>query len=215
MFYNQPPTIIKKRLIIFTRYPEPGITKTRMIPALGAVGAAKLQRQMTEHTLAQAQLLQSIDDVSIEVRFAGGDKQLMQAWLGNDIECITQGEGDLGQKMANSLISAFQNQTKLVVIIGSDCPELTPALIARAFQHLHLGSDLVLGSAIDGGYYLIGLSRFIPKLFAGISWGSAQVFSQTVAVAQSLNLTTAYLPPLADVDRPEDLPIWEQTQKEC
>lgn len=215
MFYNQPPTIINKRLIIFTRYPEPGITKTRMIPALGAVGAAKLQRQMTEHTLAQAQLLQSIDDVSIEVRFAGGDKQLMQTWLGNDIECIAQGEGDLGQKMANSLISAFQNQTKLVVIIGSDCPELTPALIARAFQQLHLGSDLVLGSAIDGGYYLIGLSRFIPELFAGISWGSDRVFSQTVAVAQNLNLTTAYLPPLADVDRPEDLPIWEQTQKEC
>ena len=215
MFYNQPPTIINKRLIIFTRYPEPGITKTRMIPALGAVGAAKLQRQMTEYLLAQAQLLHSIDDVSIEVRFAGGDKQLMQAWLGNDIECIAQGEGDLGQKMANSLVSAFQNQTKLVVIIGSDCPELTPALIARAFQQLHLGSDLVLGSAIDGGYYLIGLSRFIPELFAGISWGSAQVFSQTVEIAQSLNLTTAYLPPLADVDRPEDLPIWEQIQKEC
>ena len=209
------PTIINKRLIIFTRYPEPGITKTRMIPALGAVGAAKLQRQMTEYVLAQAQLLQSSYDVSIEVRFAGGDKQLMQAWLGNDIECIAQGEGDLGQKMANSLISAFQNQTKLVVIIGSDCPGLTPVLIASAFQQLHLGSDLVLGSAIDGGYYLIGLSRFIPELFAGISWGSAQVFSQTVETAQSLNLTTAYLPPLADVDRPEDLPIWEQTQKEC
>ncbi len=78
-----------------------------------------------------------------------------------------------------------------------------------------MGSDLVLGAAIDGGYYLIGLSRFIPELFTEISWGSAQVFSQTVAVAQSLNLTTAYLPPLADVDRPEDLPIWEQIQKEC
>ena len=214
MFYNQPPTIINKRLIIFTRYPEPGITKTRMIPALGAVGAAKLQRQMTEYVLAQAQLLQSSYDVSIEVRFAGGDKQLMQAWLGNDIECIAQGEGDLGQKMANSLISAFQNPTKSVVIIGSDCPELTPALMVKAFQQLQLGSDLVLGAAIDGGYYLIGLSRFIPELFTEISWGSAQVFSQTVETAQSLNLTTAYLPPLADVDRPEDLPIWEQTQKE-
>jgi uncharacterized protein len=209
-----PPKTINKRLIIFTRYPEPGITKTRMIPALGATGAAKLQRQMTEYVLAQAQLLPSID-VSIEVRFAGGDKQLMQAWLGDDIECVAQGEGDLGQKMANSLISAFQNQTKLVVIIGSDCPGLTPQLMANAFEQLHLGSDLVLGSAIDGGYYLIGLSRFIPELFTEISWGSDRVFSQTVAVAQSLNLTTAYLPPLADVDRPEDLHIWEQTQKEC
>ncbi len=209
------PKTIDKRLIIFTRYPEPGITKTRLIPALGAVGAATLQRQMTEYVLAQAQLMQSIERVCVQVRFAGGNKQLMQNWLGNNIECLAQGEGDLGQKMANSLISAFQNQTKSAVIIGSDCPGLTPLLIAKAFQQLHLGSDLVLGSAIDGGYYLIGINRFIPQLFAGISWGSDRVFEQTVAIAESLNLATAYLPPLADIDRPEDLPIWEQIQKEC
>lgn len=209
------PETIDKRLIVFTRYPEPGITKTRLIPALGAVGAATLQRQMTEYVLAQAQLLQSIERVGVQVRFAGGNKQLMQNWLGNDLECLPQGEGDLGQKMANSLISAFQNQTKSAVIIGSDCPGLTPLSIAKAFQQLHLGNDLVLGSAIDGGYYLIGVNRFIPQLFAGISWGSDRVFSQTVAIAKSLNLATAYLPPLADIDRPEDLPLWEQRQKEC
>ena len=105
------PETIDKRLIIFTRYPEPGITKTRLIPALGAVGAATLQRQMTEYVLAQAQLLQSIERVGMQVRFAGGNKQLMQNWLGNNIECLPQGDGDLGQKMANSLVSAFQNQT--------------------------------------------------------------------------------------------------------
>ncbi|WP_009631857.1 TIGR04282 family arsenosugar biosynthesis glycosyltransferase [Synechocystis sp. PCC 7509] len=207
--------IIKKRLIIFTRYPEPGKTKTRMIGALGEIGAANLQRQMTEHTLAQAQLLQEFCPVSIEVRFASGDKQLMQQWLGDDIDCLAQGEGDLGQKMAYSLLSAFQNQIESVVIIGSDCPGLTPQLIAQAFQQLDLGSDLVLGSAIDGGYYLIALSKFIPELFTGISWGSDRVLAQTVAIAHKLNLIISYLPPLADVDRPEDLPIWEQTQKEC
>lgn len=186
-----------------------------MIGLLGAVGAAKLQRQMTEHTLAQAQLLQNFYPVSIEVRFAGGDKQLMQDWLGQDIDCIAQGEGDLGQKMANSLLFAFQNQIESVAIIGSDCPGLTPQLMAQAFQQLHQGSDLVLGAALDGGYYLIAMSRFIPELFIGISWGSDRVRQQTVAIAQKLNLAIAYLPPLADVDRPEDLPIWEQIQKEC
>ncbi len=209
------PQIINKRLIIFTRYPEPGKTKTRMIEALGAVGAANLQRQMTEYTLAQAQLLQCFFPVSLEVRFIGGNQQLMQKWLGGDIDCLHQGEGDLGQKMANSLLLAFQNQIKSVAVIGSDCPSLTPQLIAQAFQQLHLGSDLVLGSALDGGYYLIALGRFIPELFTGISWGSDRVFQQTVAIAQKLNLTTSYLPPLADVDRPEDLPLWEQRQKEC
>ncbi len=209
----QPPKIVRECLIIFTRYPEPGRTKTRMIPALGAVGAATLQRQMTEYTLAQAQLLQSFYPVSIEVRFAGGDKQLMQDWLGHDIDCLAQGEGDLGNKMANSLLCAFQNQIESVAIIGSDCPGLTPELMAQAFQQLHQGSDLVLGVALDGGYYLIALSRFIPELFTGISWGSDRVLQQTVAIAQKLNLTTTYLPPLADVDRPEDLSIWEQRRK--
>ncbi len=204
------PQIDKKRLIIFTRYPEPGKTKTRMIGALGAVGAAKLQCQMTEHTLAQVQLLQSLYPVSVEVRFAGGDKQLMQDWLGSDINCLPQGEGDLGEKMANSLLSAFQNQMESVAIIGSDCPGLTPQLIAQAFQQLHQGSDLVMGSAVDGGYYLIALSRFIPELFRDISWGSDRVLQQTVAIAQQLNLAISYLPTLADVDRPEDLLIWEQ-----
>ncbi len=206
----QPPKIVRERLIIFTRYPEPGKTKTRMIAALGAVGAAKLQRQMTEYTLAQAQLLQNFYPVSIEVRFAGGDKQLMQDWLGHDIDCLAQGEGDLGEKMANSLLSACQNKIESVAIIGSDCPGLTPQLIAQAFQQLHQGSDLVLGAALDGGYYLIALSRFIPELFTGISWGSDRVLEQTVAIAQKLNLAITYLPPLADVDRPEDLHIWEQ-----
>ncbi len=207
------PQIINKRLIIFTRYPEPGTTKTRMIEVLGAVGAANLQRQMTEYTLAQAQLLPSFFPVSLEVRFSGGNQQLMQKWLGGNIDYLPQGEGDLGQKMANSLSSAFQNKIESVAIIGSDCPGLTPKLMAQAFQQLHLGSDLVLGSAIDGGYYLIALSRFIPELFTGISWGSDRVCQQTVAIAQNLNLAVTYLPPLGDVDRPEDLSIWQQRRK--
>ncbi len=210
-----PSPQIKKRLIVFTRYPEPGKTKTRMIPLLGSVGAAALQRQMTEYTLAQARLLQNFYPVSVEVRFVGGDRHLMRDWLGDDINYLTQGEGDLGQKMANTCYSAFQNQVEAVAIIGSDCPGLTPSLMAQAFEQLALGSDLVLGTALDGGYYLIALSRFIPQLFTGISWGSDRVLQQTVEVAQKLNLKVSCLPPLADVDRPEDLPIWEQRQKEC
>lgn len=210
-----PPPKVQERLIIFTRYPEPGKTKTRMIGALGAVGAASLQRQMTEYTLTQVQKLQSFRSVSVEVRFAGGNKQLMQEWLGSAVDCLAQGEGNLGQKIANALYSAFQNQTKSVAVIGSDCPGLTPQAIAQAFHQLQLGSDLVLGAALDGGYYLIAINKFMPQLFTGIIWGSDRVFQQTVAIAQKSNLNVFYLPPLADVDRPEDLPIWEQIQKEC
>lgn len=199
----------KERLIIFTRYPEPGLTKTRLIQALGAEGAAALQRQMTEYTLSKVRELQSCHSIAVEVHFDGGKQQLMQDWLGPDIVYQPQGQGDLGSRIARSLSLALQSGTDRVVIIGTDCPGLNAQLMAQAFHQLH-SHDLVLGPAIDGGYYLLGLRYFIPQLFSGISWGTAEVLQQTVDIAKNLNLSVAYLPHLADVDRPEDLPVWEK-----
>ena len=196
------------RLIIFTRYPEPGKTKTRLIGVLGAEGAAKLQRQMTEYTLSNARKLQSSHPVAIEVHFAGGSLSLMMDWLGADLTYRSQASGDLGWRMARSLAQAFNDGATRATIIGTDCPNLSVEIMATAFDQL-LSADLVLGPAVDGGYYLIGLRRLVPELFNNISWGTADVFWQTVNIAQQLNLAVADLPQLADVDRPEDLPLWE------
>ncbi len=201
--------IAQQHLIIFTRYPEPGKTKTRLIPALGAVGAANLQRQMTEHTILQVQELQKNTAVSWEVRFAGGNSQLMQDWLGADLVYHSQGEGDLGARMARSLAHAFESGAERVIIIGIDCPGINSHILSQAFTQLHT-FDLTLGPAIDGGYYLIGLCRLIPELFVNIDWGTSHVLQQTVNIANKLKVSLAYLPALADVDLPEDLPIWEQ-----
>ncbi len=103
------PDNLKQHLIIFTRYPEPGKTKTRLIPALGDVGAANLQRQMTEYTIFQVEELQKTTAISFEVRFAGGNLPLMQDWLGLPLVYHSQGEGDLGQRMRRSLFEAFQS----------------------------------------------------------------------------------------------------------
>ena len=203
------PKNSKQHLIIFTRYPEPGKTKTRLIPALGTVGAANLQRKMTEHTIFQVQELQKAIAISVEVRFAGGDSQLMQDWLGLDLIYQSQGEGDLGSRMARSLFEAFQSGAEQVIIIGTDCPGVNAQILATAFENLYT-FDLVLGPALDGGYYLIGLRQPIPELFVNIEWGTAQVFQKTLDIAQKLNLSYVSLSPLADVDRPEDLSIWEQ-----
>lgn len=203
------PANSKQHLIIFTRYPEPGKTKTRLIPALGTLGAANLQREMTEHTIFQVQELQKVIDISVEVRFAGGNLQLMQDWLGLGLVYQSQGEGDLGSRMARSLFESFQSGAEKVIIIGTDCPGVNTQLLATAFEKLY-NFDLVIGPAIDGGYYLIGLRQTIPELFVNIEWGTAQVFQKTVDIAQKLNLSQVNLPPLADIDRPEDLPIWEQ-----
>jgi uncharacterized protein len=202
-------TIPKQHLIIFTRYPEPGKTKTRLIPALGEVGAANLQKQMTEHTILQIKELQNISAITVEVRFAGGNWELMQNWLGLDFVYKNQGEGDLGQRMMRSLADAFDSHAEQVIIIGTDCPGLNSHILASAFEKLQV-CDLVLGPALDGGYYLIGLRRVIPELFSQIPWGTATVFPQTVEIAQRLNISSVYLPTLADVDRPEDLPVWQQ-----
>lgn len=199
----------RQHLIIFTRYPEPGKTKTRLIAALGSVGAANLQRQMTEHTILQVKELQTTVGVSSEVRFVGGNLQLMQEWLGFDLVYQSQGEGDLGLRMARSLNDAFQSHAEQVVIIGTDCPGANSLILAQAFAQMP-SVDLVIGPAIDGGYYLIGLRRFIPELFVNIDWGTSQVLQQTVDIATQLNVSYIYLPILADIDRPEDLPIWQR-----
>ncbi|MEQ8541484.1 MAG: TIGR04282 family arsenosugar biosynthesis glycosyltransferase [Coleofasciculus sp. D1-CHI-01] len=198
------PATVKESLIIFTRYPEPGKTKTRMIPALGEEGAANLQRQMTENTLAKAKKLQAFHPVSVEIHFAGGNQPLMQAWLGADMIYHQQSEGDLGERMASAFEKSFAAGMTGVVIIGTDCPDLNPQIMAEVFKLLKT-HDLVLGPAQDGGYYLIGLRRLIPELFVGIHWGTWQVRQQTVEIADNLGLAIAFAPMLHDIDRPEDL----------
>lgn len=197
---------MKKCLIVFTRYPEPGKAKTRLIPVLGAEGAAKLHRQMTENAIAQAKQLQSFHSLSVEVHFTGGSFLLMQEWLGHEITYRQQAEGDIGFRMASAFQTTFNNNIDNVIIIGSDCPTLNYQILSEAFQALHQ-HDLVLGPATDGGYYLIGLRHFIPELFTDISWSTSEVFQQTVEIAGKLNLAATYLTELSDVDRPEDLSI--------
>ncbi|NJK48730.1 glycosyltransferase [Candidatus Gracilibacteria bacterium] len=195
------------QLIIFTRYPEPGKTKTRMIPLLGENEAARLQQHMTEFTLKQAKKLQNNMSLSIAIFYSGGTEQLMRDWLGDGVIYQQQSNGDLGQKMKTAFERSLKIGSNKVIIIGTDCPELNSNILSQAFEML-TDSDLVLGPALDGGYYLIGLNDLIPELFYDIKWGTSKVFEQTKAIAQQLNLKIGCLLALHDIDRPEDLQIW-------
>ncbi|MDH4332132.1 MAG: TIGR04282 family arsenosugar biosynthesis glycosyltransferase [Desulfobulbaceae bacterium] len=192
------------RLILFTRYPVPGRTKTRLIPALGAEGAAGLQRRMSETLIAHMAQFAHNYPVTPEIRFTDGNQEAMQNWLSSDIPCVAQGDGNLGDRLRRAFAQAFAQGVGRVVVIGADCPGLSPALFAQAFNAL-ARQDLVLGPARDGGYYLLGLRRPAPSLFSDIPWGSGEVLAATLKQAQALNLTTHFLEALADVDRPEDL----------
>jgi rSAM/selenodomain-associated transferase 2/rSAM/selenodomain-associated transferase 1 len=210
------PINFKKHLIVFTRYPEPGTTKTRLIPLIGAEGAAALQRKMTEHTLSQVKRLSTSHELAVEIRYEGGDKNLMQTWLGQDFEYRPQGSGDLGLRMKRSFQDAFRAGATKAVIIGTDIPDITNVIIQKAFDVLQQ-KNMALGPAKDGGYYLIGLqknslSKAIPDLFSGINWGTGDVLEKTIEIAKHSGLSFTLLDVLKDVDHPEDLMIWERSQ---
>jgi hypothetical protein len=202
----------QKKLIIFTRYPEPGTTKTRLIGALGAGGAAGLHRQMTEMAVGVARELKNMTGIAIEIQFAGGDDSKMRQWLGNDIEYAAQIGLDLGERMDNAFQSGFDQGYDRIVIVGSDCPELTSDILKEAFQALN-HHPVVLGPAADGGYYLIGLKQRLSNVFQGIPWGTTNVLETTRNAISCLNVSFAQLKLLSDVDTPEDLHIWESAQK--
>jgi len=207
---------LKKKLIIFTRYPETGTTKTRLIPLLGVQGAAELHRKMTEHTLAKLKRLSRSHELTIEICYDGGDEYLMKNWLGPDLDYQPQGIGHLGIRMKRAFEDAFGSETDAAVLIGTDIPDITDTVIQTAFDTLEQ-KNMVIGPAKDGGYYLIGLqsgsrSSAMDKLFSGITWGERDVLDKTLDVAKHLELTFSLLDELEDVDQPEDLPVWERSR---
>ena len=194
-----------ERVIIFTRYPEPGKTKTRLIPALGPEGAARIQRRMTERVVQMLRSLVPLRPVGMEIHFEGGGAALMAQWLGRDLLFCEQIPADLGTRLQGAFARGFGQGVRRVVIIGSDCPDLDQNIVNMALDGLK-DVDLVLGPAYDGGYYLIGLQKSVPQLFDGIPWGTAMVRKYTLERARAQGLSILLLPTLADVDRPTDLP---------
>lgn len=173
------------------------MVKTRL--RLGADAECAAYQQLVDTVLRE---MAAIKDV--ELRFTPDDAQRqIRKWLRNGWSATAQGQGDLGARMRTGFADAFANGAKRVVIIGSDCPYLCAEDIRMAWDALNT-SDLVLGPAEDGGYWLIGLREEQSDLFRNIPWSSRKVFNQTMARAQTLGLKTFLLRTLSDVDTRED-----------
>ncbi|MCX7864565.1 MAG: TIGR04282 family arsenosugar biosynthesis glycosyltransferase [Novosphingobium sp.] len=185
------------QLAIFARYPEAGKAKTRLIPALGAQGAARLYARLLERTLAAARG----SGLAIELRITGASPAAFAALLGDDIAMTEQGPGDLGQRLARVPAPA--------IVIGSDAPGLTPALLRHA-RNLLARHQVVIGPASDQGYYLIGFSRPIAFAFAGIAWSTPSVLGETLARLRAHGIAPALLPVLRDIDTAQDLASWPE-----
>lgn len=195
------PRVSKARVLLFAKAPIAGRVKTRLIPALGADGAAALAARMLEQTISEA-LAARVGPVEL----CAEPDPSHPDWAGHvpaGVLLSAQGPGDLGERMARAA-SRILATGEPVLLIGSDCPELDRVRIAAAADALD-GHDAILHPAADGGYALLGLSRFDPSLFAGIAWSSATVAAATIERLDRLGWRTRIGATLRDVDEPGDL----------
>lgn len=198
---NASPT---RALLLFTRWPEPGRTKTRLITALGTEGAADLQRRMTEQTIGRAWAFCAATGTQLRIAHEGGTAAQLRDWLG-PLAFEPQAGGDLGARLSQAMLRAHAAGAEQIVIIGSDCPALTEEHLRRAFAALD-SHDLVLLPVRDGGYALIGMGQPQQGVFQNIPWSTHRVTEATLEQARRLGLRTSLLEPLQDVDEPADLP---------
>ncbi len=189
-------------ILAFVRAPEAGRVKTRLAAALGAEGALRVYRRLAEHTVRQAREV----DAELRIHFTpAGWEDEVRAWLGDGPRYIPQAEGDLGSRMEAAFRAAFGDGAERVVIVGSDLPEISAALLRRAFEELD-EHRAVLGPARDGGYYLLGMKTMIPGVFDDVPWSTGEVLARTLQRMRAAGVEPALLPTLADVDEADDLP---------
>jgi rSAM/selenodomain-associated transferase 1/rSAM/selenodomain-associated transferase 2 len=194
----------KKHLIVFGRYPAVGRVKTRLIPALGPAGAAALQKRLTERTMVSACRLSARTSVRVVFCHDGGSRERIDRWLGlKDIDYQQQASGDLGRRMYVAMCAAFSQGARQVVLIGTDIPGLSTAILAQAFDRLN-DHDLVFGPSADGGYWLVGMTQPV-NIFDGIAWSQSTVLDHTLDLARRKGVRPCQLDPLADLDTPGDL----------
>ncbi len=188
-------------LAVFAKAPIPGAVKTRLVPPLTAVQAARLHAALVEDTLRRVGSLDM-------VRYLACAPDIRQPFLQtcarrHGARLVPQGPGDLGDRMQR-VVTRLLARHRTVVVIGTDSPTLPLEYIREAVRRLHADDDVVFGPSEDGGYYLLGQRRLYRTIFRGVTWGGADVLAQTLSRLGS-SLQIGLLPRWYDVDRSEDL----------
>ena len=201
------PSNRKEALIIqFAKLPVPGRVKTRMLSSLSPIEACELHSELmlwTCLTLTEARL------ADVELWVSGGSEHAsIRACQDLGITAVqSQNGSDLGERMFHAISDGLLRSRKLV-LVGSDCPAIDARYLTDALTALDTES-LVLGPASDGGYVLIGATHIEASLFQGVSWGSGEVLDETRERLMASGRSWSELGTLPDIDRPEDMPLWE------
>jgi rSAM/selenodomain-associated transferase 1 len=188
---------------VFAKAPQAGYAKTRLVPVLGAQGAARLQRGMIARTL---QMLSDSTSWPLQLWCAPDCSHSLFQCRADDprISLHRQTGRDLGERMQRALAYALRSCER-AILVGTDCPGLQADDLREAVSALENGYDAVFGPALDGGYYLVGLGRDLPYLFDGIAWGSDRVMQQSRERLAAAGFRWHELQVRRDLDRPDDL----------
>lgn len=189
-------------IVIMAKAPVAGLAKTRLIPALGAEGAAALAERMLVHA-AQVAAEASTDTLEVCAAPDATHPAFTQLARDHRLQLTTQGEGDLGLRMHRAFVRVLALHDR-AVMIGTDAPALDAACLRQALGAL-TEHDAVFVPALDGGYALVGLRRPQGCLFEGMAWSTAEVMARTRDRLNTAGLSWVELPPVADVDEPVDL----------
>lgn len=192
------------RIIIMTRFPEPGRVKTRLIAAIGDDLAAQVHAALLERALEAATAAAERTGANLEVRLCGGEPGAFADAFDFRGRVMDQGAGDLGERMGRAVRDAETAGFSRVALIGSDCPALDSHAITRALGLLD-EAPAVMAPATDDGYVLLGLRRFVAALFEAMPWSTDRVFEETMRRARDAGMEPHVMETFADVDRPEDL----------
>ena len=194
----------RARILIFAKAPEAGRVKTRLIPVLGADGAADLYRRLLRSTIQRMKLAE-IAPITCYCAPDAEHKEFQLLAHDYGISLETQKGADLGERMANAASCQLAAGWGPVVLIGGDCPALRTDHLLQTLGWLKGDCDAVIGPAEDGGYVLLGLRKSSAQLFQGVAWGGDNVLDETRRRLQDLGWRWKELEPLWDLDRPADL----------
>lgn len=189
---------------VFAKWPEPGKVKTRLAASLGTEPAARIAMAFLRDVLERLRPVSA----NRYLLYTPAEAQGHFASLETDYMLEPQSSGDLGQRLASFFRWAFGQGAQRVIAMGTDSPTLPLSFVHQALEGLS-HSDVVIGPATDGGYYLLGCREWLPDLFDAIEWSTAGVMAQTVQRAQACGCALSLLPPWYDVDTPEE---WQMLQ---
>jgi rSAM/selenodomain-associated transferase 1 len=189
---------MRRALLIFAKNPAYGKVKTRLAATMGHRKALAIYQQLLQHAKKVTAGVNADKFIWYSDFIPDQD-----GWNDEMYKKQLQTGNDLGEKMGNAFSCAFGKGYEKAAIIGTDCPEITSAVIGDAFRKLEK-KDVVIGPSKDGGYYLLASKSFRPELFKNITWSTSKVLQQTLSICEKQQLSVHLLTQLSDVDTESD-----------